>query len=248
LYKTPLLNIRILQIHAPYTQLEEDGMRRISMRADLFALFLVLIFMVSACATPMTRTQKGAAVGTGVGAAVGAGLGQAIGRSTEATLLGAGAGAVAGALAGGMIGNYMDKQEAALRQSLTNVETASVQRQQDTIMLTFKSDFMFPVGSANLSPGAYSEIDRVARVLNEYPQTNLIVEGHTDATGSEVSNQTLSERRAEAVAGALASRGVAPQRLQTVGFGETRPIAPNNTESGKQMNRRVTVVITPMQA
>ncbi|MGD9503573.1 MAG: OmpA family protein [Syntrophobacteraceae bacterium] len=218
------------------------------MRKNALALGLAIAVMASGCAAPMNRTQSGAAIGTGVGAAVGAGLGQAIGRNTQSTLIGAGAGALAGAIAGGMFGRYMDNQEAALRQSMANVEAASVQRQQDTIMLTFKSDFLFSVGSANLSGGAYQEIDRVAQILNQYPQTNIVVEGHTDSTGSDAANQTLSERRASAVAQALASRGVSAARIQTVGYGESRPIAPNDTDSGRQMNRRVTVVITPAQA
>ncbi len=221
------------------------------MNKSVLVLGFALVFSISACAGPMNRTQSGTGIGAGVGAAVGAGLGQAIGRDTTSTLIGMGAGAVAGGLAGGMIGNYMDKQEAALQQSFAASRQAanmvSVQRQQDNIMVNLKSDYLFSTGSANLSPGAYEDLERAATVMNQYPQTYIRVEGHTDATGSPQSNQQLSEQRAQAVANALMARGVAPARIQTVGYGATRPIAPNNTDSGKQMNRRVTMVIIPMQ-
>jgi len=207
----------------------------------------ILALMTSGCATE-TKTQKGALVGTGVGAAVGAGLGQAIGRSTSATLIGAAAGAVAGGLTGGAIGNYMDKQEASMRQSLANVEGASVQRNMDMLAVTFKSDVLFAVNSSALKPGAYDELDRVAKVLNQYPQTNIIIGGHTDSTGTEEFNQKLSERRADVVKNALAGMGVNPSRMTAIGYGESKPVVDNSTESGRQMNRRVEIVIKPQQA
>ncbi len=216
---------------------------------------MLLALTVSGCAT---RAQTGGLVGTGVGAAVGAGLGQAIGRSTSATLIGAAAGAVAGGLVGTAIGNYMDKQEADMRQALSNVEAASIQREQqvlqqaeagrvqgdlDVLTVTFKSDFLFAVNSATVLPGAYDEIDRVAKVLNQYPQTTITIAGHTDSTGSEEHNMLLSQRRAEAVKNLLVARGVSPARLTTVGFGESKPIASNATEAGRQQNRRVEIRI-----
>ncbi len=202
---------------------------------------------LAGCAQPMTTTQKGTAIGTGVGAAVGAGLGQAIGRDTKGTLIGAGVGAAVGAMAGGAIGNYMQKNEAALRQAVAGVEGASVQRNMNTIALTFKSDVLFDVNSSTLKPGAYDEINRVAAVLNEYPQTNIMISGHTDSTGSEVYNQQLSERRAAAVKNSLGAQAVNPMRMTTVGYGESQPIADNSTEAGRQLNRRVEVRITPQQ-
>lgn len=209
---------------------------------------LVLMLGASGCATPMNKTQQGALIGTGVGAATGAALGQAIGGDTRATLLGAAAGALAGGLAGGAIGSYMDRQEQELRYQLANVEAASIQRDQDVLAVTFKSDVMFDVDSAVLKPGGYDEIDRVATVLTKYPQTRLQIEGHTDSTGNEFYNQQLSERRAQAVAMALQQRGVHPSRIQAVGFGETRPIAGNDNPGGRQLNRRVTIQIIPIQA
>ena len=208
---------------------------------------LALTVAVTGCAQPMTRTQKGAAVGTGVGAAVGAGLGQAIGRDTSSTLIGAAAGALAGGVAGGMIGNYMDKQEAAMRESLANVEGASIQRERDTLAVTFKSDILFPVNSAVLQAGASDEIARVAKVLTQYPDTAITIAGHTDSTGGESLNQQLSERRAQAVKNALAAKGVNPGRMNAIGFGESKPIADNATEAGRQLNRRVEITIVPRQ-
>jgi outer membrane protein OmpA-like peptidoglycan-associated protein len=217
------------------------------MKNRVILVSLIFIFLISGCAG-MTRTQSGAALGTGLGAATGAALGQAIGRDTTSTLLGAGAGALVGGLAGGMIGNYMDKQEQELRQAFYNVESASIQREQDVLAVSFRSDMMFDVNSAVLNPGAYSEIDRVANVLIRYPQTRVRVEGHTDSTGDEMYNMRLSENRAQSVAGALVSRGIDPARVQPIGFGEGRPLATNATEAGRQLNRRVNVVIEPIRA
>jgi outer membrane protein OmpA-like peptidoglycan-associated protein len=227
----------------------EIDMKRIVIGTALLAL------TVSGCAT---KAQTGALVGTGVGAAVGAGLGQAIGRSTSATLIGAAAGAVAGGLAGTAIGHYMDKQEADMRQALANSEAASIQREQqvlaqaessraqgdlDVLTITFKSDYLFAVNSSVLQAGAYNELDRVARVLNKYPQTTIQIAGHTDSTGSEAYNVQLSQRRADAVKSALIGKGVDPGRMTTLGYGESMPIASNATEAGRQQNRRVEIRI-----
>lgn len=215
----------------------------------------LLALTASGCAT---KAQTGGLVGTGVGAAVGAGLGQAIGRSTSATLIGAAAGAVAGGLAGTAIGHYMDKQEADMRQALANSEAASIQREQqvlaqaessraqgdlDVLTVTFKSDYLFAVNSSILQAGAYDEIDRVATVLNKYPQTSIQVAGHTDSTGTEEYNMQLSQRRADAVKNALVGRGVNSARISTIGYGESKPVASNATEAGRQQNRRVEIRI-----
>jgi len=202
---------------------------------------------LAACSQPMTRTEKGAMIGTGAGAATGAVLGQAIGRDTGSTLIGAALGAAVGGVAGGMIGNYMDKQEQAMRQELANIESASIRREQDVLAVTFKSDILFGVDSAALKPGAYDEISRVARVLNQYPQTNITIGGYTDSMGSETHNKQLSERRAANVRNALVGEGVNPARMTAVGYGETRPVADNATAEGRQMNRRVTILIVPQQ-
>ena len=213
----------------------------------------IIALLLTGCAT---KTQTGALIGSGIGAAVGAGVGQATGRDTGSTLLGAGIGAAVGGLAGGAIGRYMDRQEESMRQALANVESASIRREQeildqatrqsvDVLTVTFKSDFLFAVNSSTIQPGAYDELNRVANVLKQYPQTNIQIAGHTDDTGSEQTNMTLSQRRAEAVRNALQGMGVSPSRMTLIGYGESRPVAPNNTEAGRQQNRRVEIRIIP---
>lgn len=214
----------------------------------LSILILVSTLLLWGCAQPMSQTQKGAAYGTGIGAAVGAGLGQVIGGDTKSTLIGAGIGAALGGVAGGSIARYMDNQQTALNQEFAASDAASVQRTADVLAVTFKSDVLFDVGSATLKAGAYTEIDRVANVLLQYPQTTIQIAGHTDSTGSEELNQKLSERRALSVLNALVNQGVAPARMRALGFGEGQPIADNNTPEGRQLNRRVVVTITPQQA
>lgn len=210
-------------------------------------ILALVVLMTWGCAQPTTKTQRGAMVGTGVGAAAGAGLGQAIGGDTEATLLGAGIGALVGGLAGGGIGRYMDNQESELRQGFAQSDAVNVQRNANILAVTFKSDVLFDIDSAALKAGAHTEISRVARVLNEYPQTSIVVAGHTDSTGSEEHNQALSERRAQSVKNALIDQGVSASRVTTVGYGETQPIASNYTPEGRQMNRRVVVTIAPQR-
>ncbi len=141
----------------------------------------------------------------------------------------------------------MDNQEAAMRQQLAYTESASVQRQAETLAVTFKSDVLFDVGSSAIKPGGLDEINRVAQVLNQYPQTTILIAGHTDSAGAEDMNQRLSEQRAQSVKNSLVGQGVAPTRMNTIGFGETKPVADNNTEAGRQLNRRVEITITPTQ-
>jgi outer membrane protein OmpA-like peptidoglycan-associated protein len=203
--------------------------------------------VLAGCSQPISRTQKGVAIGAGTGAAVGAGLGQLIGGDTEGTLIGAGIGAALGGTAGGFFANYMQKQEMAMRQQLDGVEGASIQRDAEVLAVTFKSDLLFDVNSHAVKPGGYDELQRVAGVLNNYPQTNIQIAGHTDSSGSDTYNQELSQRRAASVKNLLASYGVAPTRMNTIGYGESKPIANNATESGRQINRRVAITITPQQ-
>jgi len=178
-----------------------------------------------------------------IGAAGGALLGQAIGRNTTATLVGAGIGAAIGGITGNQIGTYMDRQEQELRAAMAENEAASIQRTQNVLTATFKSEVMFDFDSSTLKPGAYREMDRVAGILNKYSQTMIRVEGHTDSKDSEAYNQTLSEKRAMAVKNALTQRSVDPARIQTVGYGESQPISSNDA-----VNRRVNIVIIPIEA
>ncbi|ORJ58556.1 OmpA family protein [Geothermobacter hydrogeniphilus] len=214
---------------------------------NLMIVLMVLTFFVAGCAPPANKAEQGTRVGVGVGAVGGALLGQAIGGNTKSTLIGAGIGALVGGIAGNQIGSYMDAQEAAFRQELAAVEGANIRRNADTLALTFKSDVLFDVNSATLKAGAHDEIFRVAKVLNQYPQTTLLVAGHTDSTGSEQYNQQLSERRAQVVKNALVGNGVNPDRIRVIGYGEGKPIASNASESGRQLNRRVVITIEPIR-
>ncbi len=200
---------------------------------------LVLAISLFSCAGP-TQKEKGAKTGALIGAPGGAILGQAIGGHTESTLLGAAVGTAVGGIAGHQIGAYMDRQEQELKTAMASSEAASIRRTHDILTATFRSEYLFDFDSSTLKPGAYSEIGRVADVLNRYPQTTIRVEGHTDSKGPEAYNQTMSEKRAVAVKNALTQRGVDPTRIQTVGFGESQPISSNDA-----MNRRVVIVIIP---
>jgi len=200
---------------------------------------LALAIWLFACAGP-THQERGTKTGALIGAAGGAILGQIIGGNTEATLLGAGIGAAVGGISGHQIGAYMDRQEQELRTAMAASEAASIRRTQNVLSTTFQSEFLFDFNSSTLKPGAYREVGRVANVLNNYPQTTIRVEGHTDSKGSEAYNQTLSERRAQAVKSALTQKGVNPPRIQIVGFGESQPISSDDV-----INRRVVIVIIP---
>jgi outer membrane protein OmpA-like peptidoglycan-associated protein len=203
---------------------------------------LCLVLTLGACAY-QNQQQRGTAVGAGLGAVAGAIVGQAAGGDTEATLLGAAIGATVGGIAGNQIGAYMDRQEAALRNAMAASQAASIQREQNILTATFKGDVFFGYDSATLLPGGITEVSNLARVLNQYPQTMIRVEGHTDTQGSETYNQALSERRAQAVTAALVQQGVAQSRIRTVGYGESQPIS-----SDHAANRRVEVVIEPVVA
>jgi outer membrane protein OmpA-like peptidoglycan-associated protein len=213
----------------------------------LFVMLLVVL-LLAGCTPPQNNQEKGTRYGALGGAAAGALLGQVIGGDTKGTLIGAGVGALAGGVIGNQVGKSMDEQEAAMRRELAAVEAANVQRNADVLAVTFKSDYLFAVGSANLNAGAFDEISRVSRVLNQYPDTNIQVAGHTDSTGSEEFNQTLSVNRAENVKNALVGQGVNPGRITTIGFGESAPVADNSSESGRQLNRRVVITIRPNNA
>jgi len=191
------------------------------------------------------KERTGTAVGAGTGAVVGGVIGAATGKHNqrEKAAVGAAAGAVIGGLIGNRIGAYMDKQEADLRNAMASTiaqNNATIQRNNEQVLTaTFKSDVFFDVNSATLKPGGYAELDRVANVLNQYPQTMVRVEGHTDQTGSEQYNLQLSERRANAVKNALVQKGIDPARISAVGMGECCPVSSDNAA-----NRRVAMVLT----
>lgn len=206
----------------------------------------VVTCMAAACTTvnPYTREQQTskAAKGAGIGAAAGAVVGLLTkGDKLQNALIGAGA----GALAGGGVGYYMDVQEAKLRQQMEGTGV-SVTRMGDNITLNMPGSITFALNSADLNSQFYSALDGVAMVLKEYDKTVVEVAGHTDSTGSDQYNQSLSQRRAQSVATYLSSRGVNNQRLLTVGGGEAYPIASNDTEQGRAANRRVELTIVPI--
>ncbi len=207
-------------------------------------LSAITLLVFTSCATS-NKTQKGAAYGAGGGAIAGALIGQLIGGDAEATIIGAAIGAAVGGAAGAGVGRMMDNQEREMRQALANSEAAAIRREGNLLAVTLKGDFSFDHNSAALRPGLYSEIDRIANVMLQYPDTVIRVEGHTDSTGTEEYNLELSASRAVAVKNLIVEKGISPYRLETVTFGETRPIATNETEAGRQMNRRVEIKIAP---
>jgi outer membrane protein OmpA-like peptidoglycan-associated protein len=210
------------------------------------AVTAAAVFAVAACQTvnPYTRetqTSK-AAKGAGIGAAAGAVVGLLTkGDKLQNALIGAGV----GALAGGGVGYYMDVQEAKLRQRLEGTGV-SVTRMGDNITLNMPSNITFALNSSDLNAQFFSALDGVSMVLKEYDKTVIEVAGHTDSSGSDQYNQSLSERRAQAVSGYLSSHGVKAQRLIPIGAGEGHPVASNDTEQGRAANRRVELTIVPV--
>ena len=202
-------------------------------------VFVIIVIFLTACATD---EHKRTAVGAGAGAVVGAGLGAIIGHQTGHTGAGAAIGAATGALVGGGIGYYLDKQAADLRKIQ---EIQNVKQERDRLIATMSNSLLFDVNSAILKPGALDGLTEVADVLNRYPETTVTVKGYTDSTGSEAYNQELSERRAKSVANFMIGKGVDAGRVTSIGFGEQFPIAGNDTEAGRQQNRRVELEIIP---
>jgi len=221
-------------------------MRLISKLATTAALGAMLA--TTACVTDPVTGQKHiskAAIG-GVGGALGGYLlGDLVGGRHDRTekIIGAGLGGIAGA----GIGAYMDKQERDLRAKTAGTDVR-VTRQGDNLVLNMPSNVTFAYDSATVQPQFQATLDQVAQVLSQYNETYIDVYGHTDSTGSDAYNQDLSERRASSVASYLESRGVQSARIGTRGFGETQPIAPNDTEEGRAANRRVEIRIVPIPA
>ena len=188
------------------------------------------------------RTQRGALIGAGIGAVAGLLSGDDATERRQRALVGAGV----GALAGGAVGAYQDRQEAALRSQLAGTGV-DVVRQGDNITLSMPGAITFGFDSSALQPQFRPVLDDLAVTLNEYNQTIIEVAGHTDSVGDAAYNQNLSEQRAASVANYLASRGVRHDRMITIGAGETRPIASNDTEAGRAQNRRVEITLVPLQ-
>ena len=227
----------------------------------LFSVLMACVLLFSSCATSqqastrpdlstnngtgarktgMSKTAKGGLLGAGGGAAAGAILGRVLGGGARGTAIGAIIGAAAGGTAGALIGRKMDKQAEDLQRDMQN---AKVERVGEGIKITFDSGILFDTNSSTLRPTSEADITKMAAILQKYADTNVLVEGHTDNTGSDAINQPLSERRAQAVATATIGKGVSSSRVTTQGFGSTEPVGDNTTAEGKQANRRVEIAI-----
>ena len=202
----------------------------------LVILACIFLLVLSCLSCEWSAKRKGTLIGAGSGAVIGGIIGDKAGN----TALGAILGAAVGGAAGAYIGDYMDKQAEELDQDLAG---AKVERVGEGIKITFDSGILFDVNKATLRPASEAELTKLAVILNKYPDTNVLLEGHTDATGTDEYNLDLSRLRAQSVSAFLAGQGVASNRFSIMGYGESQPIAENETEIGRQANRRVEVAI-----
>jgi outer membrane protein OmpA-like peptidoglycan-associated protein len=197
---------------------------------------------------PLTETEAGVAIGTAAGAAAGALIGSAGADAGKGALIGA----IGGAIAGGLVGNYMEQQrrdfERVLADEIARGDIRLEALDGDRLLVTMTSATAFDVDSDEIKPGFYSTLDKISTVVNKYGKTRLDIAGHTDNTGSDAHNQALSERRAGSVESYLLAEQVIPQRMRSAGLGETRPVASNETEYGRTLNRRVEITIDPVVA
>lgn len=209
------------------------------MNINKILIGLAALALVAGCATtpsddPYAKTKRGAAIGAAVGAAAGYFF---VGDGELDEILGS---AAVGAGLGAGVGLYMDKQEAALEE----IEDVDVERvDEETLRVNFDSDILFTVDSAVLSPSSMASLDRFAQVMREYPKTAILIQGYTDSTGSEEHNLALSQRRAQAVFNHLALREVGQDRMAAIGYGEGYPVADNATAAGRELNRRVSILV-----
>ena len=203
----------------------------------ILTLLVVMVFLLSAvnCASWNKKT-RGAVIG-GAGGAV---VGGVIGHAAGSTILGAIIGAAVGGAAGAIIGSYMDKQAAEMQRDL---EGAEIQRIGEGIKITFDSGILFDFDKSNLRPVSETNLAKLAKILNKYPDTNILIEGHTDDTGTDDYNLALSKDRSQSVASYLATVEVQSARFSITGYGETQPIVTNDTTEGRQKNRRVDIAI-----
>lgn len=202
-------------------------------------LILVLLSSIITWGCKTSRAFKGGAIGTGTGAVIGG----VIGKTAGNTALGAVIGAAVGGAAGAVIGRQMDKQAEEIDKNVPNAEVIHKEGEEG-IIINFKSGVLFDFNKAELTTSSIRSVDELAAILKKYPDTDVLIEGHTDDKGSDQYNQSLSEKRAVSVSNYLAGKNITSSRLKTVGYGEKQPIASNDTEDGRSQNRRVTFVIT----
>ena len=191
--------------------------------------------VMSGCAS-LNNKERGAVIGAGAGAAVGG----VIGNNTGSTARGAIIGAVVGGAAGAIIGHQMDQQAKEIDQSIPG---AKVERVGEGIQVTFESGLLFDFDSDVVKPTAASNLQELARSLNKFGDSNILIMGHTDSQGDDAYNMALSQRRANSASAYLQSQGVPASRITTAGRGESEPVASNDTEAGKAQNRRVEIAI-----
>jgi outer membrane protein OmpA-like peptidoglycan-associated protein len=196
---------------------------------------ILILSLATGCGS-WSNKAKGGVIGATAGAAAGA----VIGKQSDNTAVGAIIGAAIGGAAGVWIGSYMDRQVAEMER---DIEGAKITRVGEGIKITFDSGLLFAVDKATLNDTSKRELTDLAVILNKYPDTNILLEGHTDATGSDEYNLELSRKRAQAVANHLATSQVMETRFTIMGYGEGQPIADNETDYGRQQNRRVEVAI-----
>ena len=217
----------------------------------LAALAATLAVFTAGCATytgqtsdpnDPNRTRNGALIGAAIGAAAGLLSGGDAVERRQRAMVGVGI----GALAGGGIGAYQDRQEAELRRATAGTGV-DVTRDGDVIKLNLPDGVTFDFAKYDIKPQFYPALNTIANTLREYNQTIVEVSGHTDSVGSDAANQTLSERRANAVSGYLTSQGLQRERFEVVGMGERYPIASNDTDQGRGLNRRVEIRLLPLQ-
>lgn len=208
--------------------------------ATLGLMIATSSMLFESCATA-TKTQKGAVIGAGAGGTIGAIIGKKAGNTAVGAIIGGAIGGTAGAY----IGRRMDRQAEEIKQTIPNAE---VIREGEGIIVKFDSGILFDVDKSDLKTTARTNVESLAASLKSNPQTNVLIVGHTDATGTDAYNYKLSERRAAAVKTYAVSQGIPASRLTTEGRGETEPISDNTSESGKAENRRVEIVIVANEA
>lgn len=194
-----------------------------------------------------SKTTKGAVIGGATGGVIGGVIGKKGGDGTKGAIIGG----VVGGTAGAILGKYMDKQAKELEEevpgaTVEKVETVDPETGEtvtESVTVTFDGGVLFEFGKATLTAASQAELDRMAGVFGRYPDTDIMVDGHTDSVGSEATNQALSEKRAASVADYLAGKGIGRNRMRVTGFGEIRPVATNETDAGRAKNRRVELAI-----
>ena len=211
-------------------------MKNLKIKVATLGISLATASILFSGCSSFTKTEKGAAIGAGGGGVIGAFIGKAAGN----TALGAIIGGAVGGTAGALIGHKMDKQAAEIKQT---VPGATVTREGEGILVKFDSGILFDIDKTNVKPVAQTSLKKLAVSLQNNPQTDILVVGHTDSTGTAAHNMDLSIRRAGSVKSFLVGEGINGSRLTTQGKGETEPIALNSTVEGRAQNRRVEIVI-----